>query len=269
VGFIPKVNINGVKIYYEVKGNGEPLCLLMGWGGSIEMWFHQVQLLSKNYELILIDNRGTGRSSKPNISYTMKMFVEDVKAVLDELHVSKLHLLGCSMGGMIAQHFALEYPNMLQSLILPKGKIENPISWFVLRLFTPVMFRDNLQLIFTGRYLNWLRSKDLKQEYKKLKGLIREIRKYPPTMTAMNNQFDAIYIHDTHDQLKNIKIPTLVMVGREDTLLSPENSKLLAKKISNAKLKVLDGGHAVWIESEMAFAKNVLKFLSKHSMLKT
>ena len=223
----------------------------------------------------MIDNRGVGRSSTPNMSYTMKMFVEDVKSVLDYLQISKLHLLGCSMGGMIAQHFALTYPEMLKSLILcctaadgrvPKTEIKTPLSWFILRLFSPIMFSDNLKMIFTPKYLNWLRSKNMKNEYKKIRGLLREIRKNPPTITSMNNQFDAIYKHNTHKELKNIKTPTLIVVGKEDILLRPKNSKLIAKKIPNAELKVLHGGHAVWIESEKEFAKIILAFLRKHKI---
>ena len=91
---MPKIKNGDVKIYYDVRGEGEPLFLIMGWGGNSDSWYHQLDILSKSYKLILIDNRGVGRSSKPDYPYKMSMFLEDTKAVLDHLNITKFHLLG-------------------------------------------------------------------------------------------------------------------------------------------------------------------------------
>ena len=82
---MPKILVKDVKIYYETLGEGEPICLIMGWGGSSVMWYRQREMLAKSYKVILIDNRGTGRSAKPKYPYTMEMFVDDIKGVLDLL----------------------------------------------------------------------------------------------------------------------------------------------------------------------------------------
>lgn len=269
---MPKVNVNDIDIYYEIRGEGEPLCLIMGWGGNSDMWYHQRDLLSKSYQIILMDNRGVGRSSKPDIPYTMKMYVEDIKGILDYLGISKLHFMGCSMGGMIAQHFALTYPEMLSSLILcctassmkiPNVSGVNPEQLFALTEVTPENLKNVFSLIFSKKYIDWLFSEEGKEEFK---NLIRVMGKYPPTAKGMKNQFNAIKDHDILNRLKNIKIPTLVLVGRQDVLLPPRNSKIITKNIPNSKLYILEGGHMFWIESEIEFAGAVLDFLSMHKI---
>lgn len=265
---MPKVKINDINIYYEIRGEGEPLCLIMGLGGSSIMWYRQRELLSKSYKLILLDNRGVGRSSKSNIPYSMEMLVEDIKGVLDHLNISKLHLMGCSMGGMISQHFAFKYQGMLNSLILccttPSIQLQKqsnikPEDLFIMREVTPESLRKIFSLIFTKRYVDWLFSKQGKEE---LSNLIAEMSKSPPTMKVMKNQLEAIKNHEVIDRLNEIKIPTLVMVGKDDKLMPPKHSELLAKYLPNAELRILEGGHMFWIEEEKEFAKTVLNFLT-------
>ena len=269
---MPKILVKDVKIYYEVLGEGEPICLIMGWGGSSVMWYRQREMLSKSYQVILIDNRGIGRSAKPKFPYTMQMFIEDTKAVLDHLNISKLHLVGCSMGGMIAQHFALTYPEMLSSLILccttattkmPNVHGVEPEKLFMMTEVTPESLREMFSLIFTKKYIDWLFSEEGRDEFNKL---ISEMAKYPPTIKGMKNQFKAIQNHDVLNRLGEIKIPTLILVGKKDVLLPPRNSKILHKNIANSELQILEGGHMFWIEAEKEFNKAVLDFLSKHKI---
>ncbi|MFX0136410.1 MAG: alpha/beta fold hydrolase [Candidatus Hodarchaeota archaeon] len=269
---MPKILVKDVKIYYETLGEGEPICLIMGWGGSSVIWYRQREMLAKSYKVILIDNRGTGRSSKPKYPYTMQMFVDDVKAVLDHLNISKLHLMGCSMGGMISQQFALTYPDMLSSLILcctaastkmPNVNDVDPEKLFIMTEVTPESLRSMFSLIFTTKYIDWLFSDDGRAEFNKL---IIEMAKYPPTMKGMKNQFSAIQDHDVVNRLGEIKIPTLILVGKNDVLLPPRNSKIIHKNIANSELQILEGGHMFWIEAEKEFNKAVIDFLSKHKI---
>ncbi|NVM56342.1 MAG: alpha/beta hydrolase, partial [Candidatus Helarchaeota archaeon] len=196
----------------------------------------------------------------------------DVKAVLDHLNISKLHLLGCSMGGMIAQHFALTYPDMLNSLILcctaanmtvPIVSEVNPEQLFVMTEVTLESLRTVLSFIFTKKYIDWLFSDEGREEFN---GLIKEMAKYPPTPKGMKYQFSAIREHNTLDRLKDITIPTLILVGKKDILLPARNSKILAKHIPNSELQILEGGHGFWIESEQAFNQSVLDFLRLHKI---
>ncbi|MHA1301534.1 MAG: alpha/beta fold hydrolase [Candidatus Helarchaeota archaeon] len=271
---MPKVKSNGVKIYYETKGKGEPLCMIMGWGGASNFWYTQRDLLSKHYKLILIDNRGVGRSSKPDIPYTMQMFVEDIKAVLDHLELSKIHLMGCSMGGMIAQHFALTYQDMLESLILVctsanmnikySGAIQ-PERLFSMTNLTPRGLMTVLSIFLSSDYVRWLFSEEGKEERNKL---MINIGSYLPTVKSMTNQWNAIRLHNTFARLGEIKVPTLILGGKQDVLLPPRHSRVLNKFIPNSELKILQGGHGFWIENEQKFADIVVNFLKKHKISK-
>ncbi len=269
---MPKILVKDVKIYYETLGEGEPICLIMGWGGSSVMWYRQREMLAKSYKVILIDNRGTGRSAKPKYPYKMEMFIDDIKGVLDHLNISKLHLMGCSMGGMISQQFALTYPEMLSSLILcctsanvkmPGVRNEDPEKLFLMTSVTPENLKEMFSLIFTKKYIDWLFSEEGRDEFN---NLIGEMAKYPPTIKGMKNQFSAIQDHDVVNRLGEIKIPTLILVGKNDVLLPPRNSKIIHKNIANSELQILEGGHMFWIEAEKEFNKAVIDFLSKHKI---
>ena len=272
---MPKIKINDVKIYYDVKGEGEPICLIIGWGASSVMWIDQPELLSKTHKVILIDNRGGGRSSKPDIPYTMKMFVEDIKGVLDHLNITKLHLLGHSMGGMIVQNFALTYPKMLNSLILcctspfsmvPNILIRNPVAWFIKTKFTPESIKNLLSAIFTKKYVDFLFQKSFDEEIENYQKLIRVAIKYPPNIRGMNNQFSAIKDHNTLNRLGEIEIPTLIIAGRQDFILPPRHSKILAKYIPNSEFKILEGGHGLYVEAEKEFHETIIDFLNRNKI---
>ena len=124
---MPVMKINDFEMYYEIYGekNETPLVLIMGLGADISGWILQIPDFSKKYKVIAFDNRDVGRTSKTNTSYTVETFAEDTYHLLNKLGVEKAHVLGISMGGMIAQAFALKYPEKVRSLILcattPRG----------------------------------------------------------------------------------------------------------------------------------------------------
>ena len=115
---MPAVKVGDINIYYEIHGEGEALVLIMGYGGSSAGWFHQIPGLSREYRVVAFDNRGTGQSDKPDIPYTMEMMAGDIAGLLDSISIDAAHVYGVSMGGAIAQHFALGYPEKAISLIL-------------------------------------------------------------------------------------------------------------------------------------------------------
>jgi 3-oxoadipate enol-lactonase len=110
--------VGDINIYYEIHGKGEPLVLIYGYAADSGLWFRQIPILSKKYRIIAFDNRGVGRSDKPDIPYTMAMMAGDIAGLLDTIGIDTAHIFGISMGGMIAQHFALNYPQRVISLIL-------------------------------------------------------------------------------------------------------------------------------------------------------
>ncbi|MBM3120328.1 MAG: alpha/beta fold hydrolase, partial [Chloroflexi bacterium] len=115
---MPTAKVGDINIYYESHGDGEPLLLIQGYGQYSGHWAPLIPSFSREYRVISFDNRGTGRSDKPDIPYTMKMMADDVKRLLDAIGIDSAHVFGVSMGGMIAQEFALNHPDKLISLIL-------------------------------------------------------------------------------------------------------------------------------------------------------
>src|ERR1700730_7092607 len=115
---MPFVENQGVKIYWEEQGQGAPILLIMGLGWTSDLWFRSRPALAKRYRTILFDNRGVGRSDVPPGPYSIAQMASDAAAVLDAARVDSAHIFGVSMGGMIAQEFALQYPNKVRSLIL-------------------------------------------------------------------------------------------------------------------------------------------------------
>src|SRR5215469_10139770 len=112
------VQNQGAKIYWDEQGKGEPILLIMGLGYSSVMWYRTRPILAARYRTLAFDNRGLGRSDVPAGPYPIALMASDAAAVLDAAETESAHVLGISMGGMIAQEFALEYPQRVRSLIL-------------------------------------------------------------------------------------------------------------------------------------------------------
>src|SRR5271155_5414484 len=115
---MPFAENEGVKIYWEELGEGAPLLLIMGLGWASYLWHRTRPVVAQRYRTITLDNRGVGRSDAPAGPYPIPVMASDAAAVLDAAGVDRAHVYGISMGGMIAQEFALQYPNRVRSLIL-------------------------------------------------------------------------------------------------------------------------------------------------------
>lgn len=115
---MPTLTANGINIYYEIKGQGPPLTLIMGQSCSLNQWKWMADILSGSFQVITFDNRGAGRSEKPDVAYSMEMLATDTRCLLEKLGIAKSHVFGVSFGGMIAQRFALMYPDAVDRLIL-------------------------------------------------------------------------------------------------------------------------------------------------------
>ena len=115
---LPKIIVNDIKINYQIRGEGEPLILIHGGSGSSMHWLYQVPELSKHYRVIVYDVRGHGKTDKPKQQYSIELFSEDLSELMNKLEIDEAHIIGHSLGGMIAQQFALNFPNRILSLVL-------------------------------------------------------------------------------------------------------------------------------------------------------
>lgn len=268
---MPTVKLSDIGIYYETYGKGETLVLIMGFTGTTEVWVRQIPDLSREYRVIAFDNRGAGRSDKPDIPYTMPMLAQDTADLLDALGIVACHVYGVSMGGMIAQEFALRYPERVISLVL--GCTSCGGEHFILpdeetiaflsdmerwdRLTPEEWTRESLPFAFTQGFID--NSSDIVEQYVSMK-----VEHWPPPHGFMR-QVEAMMTHDTHDRLPQIKAPTLVISGGVDRQVPVENSRVLASRIPDAELVILQNiGHAFFIEAAEQANEAILDFLRRH-----
>ena len=261
---MPDAPIRDIITYYEEAGSGEPLVLIMGLGGDLQGWALQVPELAKHFRVITFDNRGAGRSSAPDKPYSIAGMADDLAALLDSLSITKAHILGFSMGGYIAQEFALKYPARVEKLVLLAtaasidGYGRNVVKgWVNVR-------RSNMSREQTVRLTAcWLYSPALLDDEARFERSIQNSLNNPYAQQdhAFMRQAEAVLAFDAAARVASIKAETLVLVGKDDILVPPRNSEKLAKLLPNATLKVLEGGHVGCIEFPHEYNAAILEFL--------
>ena len=269
--------INNIKISYDINGEGKPLILIAGLGMNQMIWIHQISDFKKFFKVITFDNRGIGKSTSSIGPYSIKMMADDTVELLNHLNIEKSHILGFSMGGAIAQEISINYPKIVEKLILcstfPKLQNlvdiinrmiidifdENVIDIFSLNpreLIFENLFEIFLKIIFNENFVkenrNIIEDTFRKSLFKKKYGetLLKDIR--------------AILKHDTIDRLKLINAETLIMTGKKDKLVPHEYSDILLNKIPNSKIKKIENvGHGLPFEIPFMFNGIVIDFLLK------
>jgi len=267
---MPVAKVGDINLYYEIHGSGDPLVLIMGYGFRGGHWFAIQDKLAKERRVIVFDNRGTGRSDKPDIPYTAKMMAADVAGLLDVLGIGSASVFGVSMGGMIAQEFALRYPGRLDNLILgctscggTRAVQVTPEA--VAFLFDPERAKLSEEEKARGT-IPWLWNKEfVDNNPDAIKRFIATSAEYPTPPHSLVCQGNAIMTHDTYDQLDRIKTPTLVIAGASDRLIPCENSRVLASRIKGAELVMIENaGHGFITDSTEKASNIVLDFLRRH-----
>jgi len=258
---------DGVSIYYEADGSGEPLVLIEGLGYANWMWVKQ-KPLSKYVKLIIYDNRGVGYSSKPDRPYTMDNFADDLEDLLNYLSIDKAFLWGVSMGGMIAMYFTYKNPDRVRGLILGEtnfGIKSVPPSKEALEILMQPpksgldkreMLIERMRVAFSREYFN--KHKD------EIEYLVNLRIRFEEDPKAYNNQLAAVLSFDFKDKLPSIRVPTLIVTGDEDYVVNPQNSYIMNQSIPNSKLIILRGaGHLAIIERAEDYNRVVLNFINE------
>ncbi|MFX1277118.1 MAG: alpha/beta fold hydrolase, partial [Promethearchaeota archaeon] len=219
--------LNGINICYEIRGKGEPLFLIHGFGSKKEVFIGQVEILSKSYKVIRFDNRGSGKSDRPNEPYSMGMFVEDTRALMDYLNIKKTHILGYSLGGMIVQNFVLKYPDYVNKLILintvPKVEysnaeikeyIDSKIANHELKLKDPIRaFYEGAEGGYTPEFIKFMKEHPKEKIHGMFtaEDLIRDSSINPTRPQDYYNQAPALSQHNVIDHLSKITNDTLII----------------------------------------------------------
>lgn len=215
---------------------------------------------------MVFDNRGAGRSDKPDIPYSIKMFADDTVSLMDTLGIERAHIFGVSMGGLIAQEIAISYPERVEKLILGctacGASRQVPPSTNVLKILTITPSGELRE--FARKYVASLlfTEKTIKDQPDLIDIFVNSYVIAPIPEFAYKRQLEAVLRHDTCNRLHKIKAQTLILHGDKDILVPPENAKILAELIPNSKLIIFENtGHAFIAEAIENVLKAILEFL--------
>jgi pimeloyl-ACP methyl ester carboxylesterase len=270
---MPALRIGEVQVAYEVVGSGPPLLLLMGLGANRRAWVCQVPVLSRHFTLFLIDNRGVGESDKPPGPYSAKLMADDAVAVLDAMQVESAHVLGVSMGGIIAQELALGYPERVRSLLLvatfPKSSRgmrqmaeqtarahggSDPLAGEGRSIEVKTIAEAMLPFVFGMDY--WRRAAP------EVRRALVEGFSVGFSLEGLLAQVAAVVGHDALERLSGLHLPTLVCHGTGDRLVPFHHGERLAASIPGAQLLPFEGGsHAFFVEQADAFNAAVVEWV--------
>jgi pimeloyl-ACP methyl ester carboxylesterase len=266
---MPLLHLKDTEIYYEVHGQGQPIVFLSETACDGEVWkIHQVEEFSRDHRVILHDYRGTGRSGRPSIDYSTKMFCDDTAALMNHLGAEKAIVIGHSMGGRIAQLLALEHPDKVDKLVLASTGAAFPAT-------------KGLPLKICQEMIEWGYEKYVR-DHSILVGFTDEFAKQHPDRVEKYLQVRMANLcpvefylrhliarqsHDTTGRLKDIRVPTLILVGEDDRNVTSDinhrsSSEILAQGIPNAKLVVLPGErHSYFFANPDAAHKAIREFI--------
>jgi 3-oxoadipate enol-lactonase len=265
---MPTVRVNDIDMYYEVSGSGHPLLMIMGLGLSLRDWGAQLPAtLAKHYRVILFDNRGVGLSSLGSKPLSVGQMAEDTVGLLDALGIPETHLFGISMGGMVAQHFALRYRERLAKLVLgcsmAGGDFRSNLTLgkamltrFGLKQIehSAEAYQSICRLLFSENFIQIHREA--------LARFMEEVRPYHSPPEIFSQQLKATAQHNARNTLKNIQSPTLVLAGSCDQVIPAEKSKDLARGIAGAEFQeIANAGHGFYFSHAEETATVALKFL--------
>jgi 3-oxoadipate enol-lactonase len=262
-----EAEINGVKIHYREYGEGEPLLMIMGLGANADWWGDELlQPLTERFHVVTFDNRGAGRSERPEGPYTVPQMAEDAVGLMDHLGWESANVMGASMGGMIAQELALQFPERVRRLVLLctfcGGAEHVPAKPEVLSLLTmpregmtPAdIARASLYLLFPPEYIEG--NPELMDE------VVNAIIIAPIEPKCFIWQYQGVAMWSCHARLGGLRHPTLIVTGTEDVLIPPENSRIIADAIPDSRLVEIEGaGHALQTMFPEKIAAEVISFL--------
>jgi 3-oxoadipate enol-lactonase len=254
-------------LYYEVSGAGSPtLVLVNGVGDPLEGWENQLgAFLAAGLRVVSFDNRGVGRSSQPPGPYTSAQMAADLHAVVRAAGLDDFHLAGVSMGGVIAQEYALAHPANLRSLVLANTfAAADPFTRAAFRTWAqvaeaagmPMMMRVQAPWIFSPEF--YATRPD------RVAGLIAEAEQGTQPAAAFAAQTAALVDHDARDRLAALTTPTLVIAAADDIIIRPALSRRLFEVLPDAAWTVVPGGHAAFWEESGPWNQAVLEFVHAH-----
>ncbi len=224
---MPTVSVDGLRMYYEFTGSGPTLVLIAGLGLDVSECGPLVDALSGRYRVLAFDNRGAGRTDKPDEPYTVRQMADDTAGLMRALGVERAHVVGMSLGGRIAIELALEHPAEVRSLVLVSTSARVERRWTIGLL-------GLVSLVFRGHY--------------------------PQPRYAFKRQRQASDHYDRSGDLAELRVPTLIVHGRRDHIVPYRLAEEMAESIPGARLTLVESGHIYPLNHSVAFAEQIAGF---------
>jgi pimeloyl-ACP methyl ester carboxylesterase len=256
------LTVAGRRLFHHRRGAGEPLLLIQGMSGTHLAWGEPfIADLERDFDVVAYDHRGIGRSDRVDDPFSIADLADDAAGLLDELGWERAHVLGISMGGMVAQELALRHEGRVRTLALGCSYCGGPGSALappetINKLSAGMLSGDRELAIRTGFEVN-VSAAFAAQEgaYEAFRAMAKSL---PAPVPVIMLQMQAIAAHDTSARLPSLDVPTLVVHGDEDRMLPVDNGRLMASLIPGARLEVLEGvGHMFWWEQPQRSAELV------------
>lgn len=264
---MPIVEHAGARVHWEALGEGEPLVLVMGLGCGSAMWFRLAPLLARRFRVILLDNRGVGRTEVPHaVIHRVATMAADVAAVIAAAGHRSAHVLGLSMGGMIAQQLALDRPDCVRTLVLAATNCGGAHAvlpprhvWQLLFTKTELDARAALEAMRPYTYARATPAERIEQDH-----LVRLAN--APATRGYQAQLYGLLGWTSWGRLDRVRMPTLVVHGREDGLIPPANGELLARHIPAARhVELPHASHWLHTDQPQRMARLVREFIDEHA----
>jgi 3-oxoadipate enol-lactonase len=259
------VENQGTKIYWDEEGQGAPLLLIMGLGYTSVMWHRTRPALAQHFRTIAFDNRGVGLSDVPPGPYPIATMASDAAAVLDAAGIAGAHVFGVSMGGMVAQEFALQYPGRTRSLILGCTAGGGPSALRAESKVVDVLMVRGMTLAQAREaILPYIYDVTTPREKIDEDTVLRQ--RWLPSPAGYLAQLQGILAWESYSRIAQITAPTLVIHGKSDALVPPGNGELIAGRIPGAKLVLLEhASHLFLTDQAEESNREILKFLLSHA----
>ncbi len=263
---MPHMKVNGIQVYYEEHGSGFPLLLIQGLGYPSGMWFAQIPDLSTHYRTIVFDNRGVGKSDKPDEEYTFALMASDAAALLKSLGIQRAHIAGVSLGGYIAQEIALHEPDLVDRLVLLATSCGGPhyleltkSLWGEIAKLAGLpperIIREGMAFATTEEF--YRRRPDLIDRSVAVR--MEVLQPY----YAFTRQSAAAMNFDSRDRAGLIRQPTLILAGARDRVMPLVLTEELARKIPHCRMRVIpNAAHLLFLEAAEEVNREIIEFLT-------
>ncbi|HEU5229805.1 MAG TPA: alpha/beta hydrolase [Ktedonobacteraceae bacterium] len=232
---MPTAQVNDIQIYYEIHGEGEPLVLIGGLANDSAAYTDRTSIaanLAQHYKVIAFDNRGVGRTDKPDIPYSIAMMAADTAGLMQAIGIKQANIIGVSMGGRIALELTLEHPEMVKKLVLVSTAARTIQTWQRRLLFATLS-----RIPIRGRY--------------------------PQPHYAFERQREASSSYNCTTRLAELHVPTLILHGKKDKTTPYPLAEEMHNLIPDSKLITFNGGHIFLFLKQQEFVHAVLDFLGR------